>query len=181
MRFRQASLAPFPVWAAGQDEVLNSAKRFVEVAGKGIAGLFLLGQVGAGKTHVGCAILNAFLQQERTGKYCSMTQAFRLFRETWRRDSPTTETEVLKQFCLPELLVVDEIGVKKLEEIECVHLTDIVIGRYDRRLPTILISNLNMPLLTEQVGERVVDRLKAGGKVLVFDWPSLRSHIQETA
>jgi DNA replication protein DnaC len=39
---------------------------------------------------------------------------------------------------------------------------------------TILISNLAIPQLTETLGERVIDRFRDEGMVLVFDWESYR-------
>ncbi len=37
-----------------------------------------------------------------------------------------------------------------------------------------LISNLTLQEFTQVVGDRIVDRLKENGKVLVFDWKSQR-------
>lgn len=177
-RYRSADLNPFPCVASGQDRVLDDANTFVETVGKGSAGLILLGQAGAGKTHVACAILNAFLRRGLSGKYLSTAQAFRLIRETWRRENETTERQALKQLCAPDLLVLDEVGGQRGTDSEFCILTEIVSGRYDREVPTILVSNLAMIELTQLVGERVIDRLKEGGRVLVFDWPSLRPRMR---
>lgn len=178
-RYRSAVLEPFPFVASGQDKVLDDALAFIETVGKGSTGLILLGQVGAGKTHVACAIINAFLRRGLSGKYLSTAQAFRLIRESWRRENGTSERQTLKQLCALDLLVLDEVGVERGTDSDFCTLTEIVSGRYDREVPTILVSNLTMIELTRLVGERVIDRLKERGRALVFDWPSLRPRMRK--
>lgn len=53
-------------------------------------------------------------------------------------------------------------------------LFEIINGRYEAVKPTILLSNLNIDGLKGYMGERVVDRLREGGKADRFDWPSYR-------
>ena len=173
-RFRSATVEAFPIPAPGQAEVLEEARRFCAIAGKGSAGLILRGHVGTGKSHMACGILNAFLRRELSGRYGQLSDALRLLREARRWGSATTEPEALSQFCTPKLLVLDEIGVKSLEESEFAYLNEIVSVRHDRKIPTILISNQKLNVLKEHVGDRVLDRFNDGGKVLIFDWPSLR-------
>jgi DNA replication protein DnaC len=180
-RYRRATLSPFPSQARGQGDVLEAAKRFVDTAGKGSGGLILLGQVGAGKTHVALAILNAFLKEGMSGRYYTLSSLLRTIRESWKRTVPVTELEILQKLWTVGLLVIDEIGVTKVQDAEYASLTDIVSGRYDRRLPTILISNLNLERFTAEVGDRVVDRLRQGGKVLLFGWQSFRPTIEDPA
>lgn len=179
LRYRRVTLSPFPTRARGQAEVLDAAKRFVEKAGQGGGGLILLGQIGAGKTHVALAILNAFLERGLTGRYYTLSSLPRMIRESQKWSAPTSERELLQELCMVGLLVVDEIGLTKVQDVEYTALNDIVSGRYDRRLPTILISNLNLEQFTAQVGDRVVDRLRQGGKVLLFGWPSFRPALED--
>lgn len=181
IRYRCAMLSPFPSGARGQADVLDVAKRFVEKAGKAGGGLILLGQVGAGKTHVALAILNAFLERDLTGRYYTLSSLLRTIRESWKRSARETEQEILEKLCTVGLLVVDEIGLTKVQDTEYAFLTDVVTGRYDRRLPTILISNLDLERFTAEVGDRVVDRLRQGGKVLMFGWPSFRPALEDPA
>lgn len=181
LRYRRATLSPFPSRAHGQADVLEAAKRFVETSSKASGGLILLGQVGAGKTHVALAILNAFIERGSTGRYYTLSSLLRTIRESWKRSASVTETEILQKLWTVGLLVIDEIGVTKVQDAEYASLTDIVSGRYDRRLPTILISNLDLERFTAEVGDRVVDRLRQGGKVLLFGWPSFRPAIEDPA
>ncbi len=174
IRYRSAALSPFPLTAPGQKEVLAHANAFVSAAGKNSPGLVLVGKVGSGKTYLACAILNAFLQNGLTGQFLTVMQALRRIKETWVKDSEKSEQQAIRTLIVPDLLILDEVGVQLGTEIEHLHLSEIVNGRYNAMRPTILISNLTMPEFTTLVGERVVDRFREGGTVLVFDWPSLR-------
>src|SRR6185312_8486138 len=97
-------------------------------------------------------------------------------RDTWRKDSAETESEVLCQLLLPDLLVIDEVGVQYGSDGEKVHAFDIIDGRYNAMRPTIVITNCKPDELLAYLGERVVDRLlEDGGRMLVFDGKSNRT------
>lgn len=85
----------------------------------------------------------------------------------------------------PDLLILDEVGVQFGSDTERLLLFDILNERYERRRPTILMSNLALddaeeggrvvPGIKSYLGERVFDRLREdGGQSVVFDWPSHR-------
>ena len=179
LRYVQACFSPFPVVAPEQENVLVGAKDFVETAGLGSTGLILVGRVGSGKTHVACAILNAWLRSGKKGLFLTIVQAIRRIKETYGNDSEKTEQEALRGLLAPHLLILDEVGVQRGTDTEHQITLEIINERYNRLKPTILMSNLTMPEFTALVGERVVDRFREGGRVLVFDWPSLRSNIRK--
>ena len=54
-------------------------------------------------------------------------------------------------------------------------LFDVLNERYERRKPTLMLSNLTAQEVAAYLGERVMDRLREdGGEVVVFDWASHR-------
>jgi DNA replication protein DnaC len=173
-RYRTATLGTFPVSAPGQDKVINDAKEFISTSGIGSTGLILLGKVGSGKSHLACGVLNAIIRKGLAGKYFSTLQAVRLIKESWGKEAEKTERQTLSSFLAPHLLVLDEVGIQHGTDSEYLILSEIVGERYNRLKPTVLISNLTMTEFTDLLGERVVDRFKEGGRVLVFDWGSLR-------
>jgi len=79
-----------------------------------------------------------------------------------------SEQQAFNYLARPGLLVLDEVGVQHGSETERMLLTEIVNDRYADEKPTILISNLTMLEFTQVVGERVADRFKEGGRVVVF-------------
>ena len=53
---------------------------------------------------------------------------------------------------------------------------DVINGRYEEELPTVIISNLDVAGVKEIIGDRCIDRLRQdGGKVIAFDWESQRA------
>lgn len=174
IRYRGATIGPFPIPDPRQKEVIHAVKEFVLTSGAVSTGLILLGTVGTGKTHVACAILNGLLLQGSTALFLTTAQALRRIKESWGKGAEKTEQQALSSLVAPDVLVLDEIGVQRGSDFELVTLDEIVNERYNRRKPTILISNLTMKELAQLLGERVTDRFQEGGRVLVFDWPSLR-------
>ena len=163
----------------GQQYALNTAKGYAEHfrhdAHTTGACLSFMGTVGTGKTHLACAIGNTVLDGGFKVLYVTARQAVNAIKETWRRDSPTTESQALAKFLAPDLLIFDEVGVQFNTEAEKVLMFDIIDGRYGRMLPSVVISNLTLDGLKEYMGARSVDRLRENGGALVdFKWESFR-------
>jgi DNA replication protein DnaC len=52
---------------------------------------------------------------------------------------------------------------------------DVLACRYDRKKPTILVSNLSLEEVKEALGDRIVDRIREDkGTVLECSWQSWR-------
>ena len=142
--------------------------------GKEAGSLILTGKVGTGKTMLGCAAINAII----AGKSCRMVKMIDMFREikeTWRKDSPITELELIKKYSTVDLLVIDEAGVNYDSDTEKMFIFDIIDGCYQEMKPTIVITNLDMEELKKVMGDRVIDRLRdGGGEAVAFNWESAR-------
>lgn len=142
---------------------------------KGTSMIFC-GHTGTGKTHLACAIAAAVMKEHCMGAvYSTISFAIRQVKDTYgKRDA--REQDVINAFALPDLLILDEVGVQHGSDTERNILFEIINERYEQMKPTILISNLSVGDLTQFTGDRVVDRMKeGGGRVLVFDWNSHRS------
>ena len=138
--------------------------------------LILLGKVGTGKTHLGCALLAHTIR--KTGQSCHYWTFSELVREvkgTFSKESKYTEEGVYKDFASPRLLVLDEVGLQNFTDFEQAVAYEAINARYLAEKPTVLITNLQAKDLPLCVGERVVDRLReGGGRALDFDWKSYR-------
>ena len=86
-----------------------------------------------------------------------------------------TEAEVIRIYTDPELLIIDEVGVQFGSEAEKLILFEIINTRYERMMPTILISNLPKDELSAFIGERVIDRMNDGGGCTGIHRDSYRS------
>ena len=177
-RFSHCTFDNYEVRDKRQERALSVARAYVaqfkEVCAKG-HNLTFCGRSGTGKTHLGVAIAHNLLQSERTVIYRQTIEVIREIRQTWRRDSSQTESEVIEALVSPDLLVLDEVGVQFQSNAERLNLFDILDGRYRARQPTMLISNLGFKDLSSCLGVRLVDRLmESGSAVVVFDWESYR-------
>lgn len=157
------------------DAAVDYAARFPENLKRG-TGLILIGNTGTGKTHLACAIARAVIESGYgAATYITAAQACRRVKDTYHQESERSTQQAIDALASPALLILDEIGVQHGTETERNILFEIINERYENLLPTILISNLNLPALAEYVGDRVVDRMKEnGGSVLKFVWDSRR-------
>jgi DNA replication protein DnaC len=180
-RFRRSTVAKYKVQDEFQQQVLESCKEFIQTWMRH-AGLILVGPPGTGKTMLGCAILNAIAEQgELTLRYVTQIQAIRLIKSTWGKQVDLDEDQAMKKLITPAVLAIDEVGVPGSTDFDRGILSDICNERYNRRKPTILISNLTPFQLTLYLGEPVIDRFRQGGHVVALDWESCRTKVPEGA
>jgi DNA replication protein DnaC len=136
--------------------------------------LIMIGTVGTGKTLLASAIVEHCI----VNKSCRLIRAIdmiRRFKETWHKGSDVSETEVIEYYASIDLLLLDEIGVQFGSDTEKLFLFDVIDQRYQRMLPTVLISNLNSEGIKEAVGNRVIDRVReGGGRRVIMQWESKR-------
>lgn len=140
--------------------------------------LLMCGKPGTGKSHLAAAMAQAVIKQGRSAVYTSVLRAVRSIKDTYRKDSDITEQAAINAYVLPDLLILDEVGVQFGSETEKMYLFEILNGRYESLKPTIVITNLSPSEVSAYLGERIVDRLaEGGGGTLVFDWESYRSKV----
>ena len=176
LRFRGKDFASYIADTDGKERARSTAMEFAQHFDRHAkAGTFAVfsGLPGTGKSHLAIAILQEIMKSG-TGLYTSAIDAVRMVRNTWRKDSEKTETQVLQMLASIDLLVMDEIGVQYGTDAEQVTLFDIIDKRYRDMRPTILLTNLNAKGMKEFLGDRSYDRLREGGLWVAFDWESQR-------
>lgn len=152
----------------------NYATNFREATETGRC-LVMIGGPGTGKNMLSALICQDVAGQGFTALHTTAMKLVRRVKESWGKGSEETESQAIRNFTVPDLLVVDEIGVQFGSQAEQIILTEIINDRYEAMRPTIIISNLTVPQLEEILGKRVVDRFyENGGRVLVFNWQSYR-------
>lgn len=159
--------------------ILRKVREYADVVSSGEhegRSLILLGNVGNGKTHLGCAILREVIRRScKPGKYLAFAELVRDVKASWRKESEFSEQDVYDGAARPELLVIDEVGLQNFTDFEQTVAYEVINARYLKEKPTVLITNLPADDLSPCLGERVVDRLREnGGKALDFDWGSYR-------
>lgn len=138
--------------------------------------LLMLGKVGNGKTHLGCALLEYVVR--KSGNPCyyqTFSDLVRQVKGSFTKGAGYSEQDVYDDFGKGRVVVLDEVGMQNFTDFEQAVAYEAINARYLAQRPTVLISNLQASDLPLCVGERVVDRLReGGGRALDFDWKSYR-------
>mgnify|MGYP000844601522 CR=1 FL=1 len=137
-----------------KDYLLNREENFQ--AG---CGLILMGAVGCGKTHLGCAILNCALENGYCAAYWNVPQQLELLMPG--NASDTDQMHILDKAMLAHVLLLDDLGAEKSSEWTRKELMIILDERYRGQKPTIITSNLMLTddELRQTCGDRAYSRL----------------------
>lgn len=136
--------------------------------------LILAGKPGTGKGHMAASVMNK-LMPEYLPVYTTCLDMIRSVRDTWRKDSRFSESQVLQEYEDAALLIIDEIGVQYGTDGEQTIIFDVLDRRYRQMRPTIFITNQDREGFVKFIGERSFDRLKQTAKWISFDWQSYRA------
>lgn len=142
--------------------------------------LILSGKPGTGKTHLATAMLRHMLPAH-VGLYVTAMGLIRAVRDTWRRDSARSESEVLESLARVPLLVLDELGMQYGTDGEATVLFDVLDRRYRDMQPSVLLTNSDREGLRKCLGERLADRLRETARLVPFEWDSYRAQARKDA
>lgn len=178
-RFASKTLAGYQVENDGQRVAVAACADYIdEFSRHRRAGrcMLLLGNVGTGKTHLGCAIVNTLIDQHMVKAiYRTVGTILGDIRETFANQITGAEAYIMRQLTDADLLVLDEVGATKKSEFELATLFSIINGRYEQGRPTVIISNLAPGELGDAIGTRCLDRVRENACIgVAFDWESYR-------
>lgn len=176
LRYVQSSFRDFRCETPEQASALADVQTYFKDIGNGGNGnLIMSGNVGTGKTMLASAGINQLLTQGRRCKIAKLGDIVRQVKDSWQRQGGKTETDIIREYVGLDFLVIDEVGQQRGTETETLLVFEIIDGRYQAMLPTMLISNLDRRGITDAIGERAFDRLRQdGGKLVAFNWSSMR-------
>lgn len=158
---------------------LKAAKQLRPNMVEGNSITFLIGDRGPGKTQIATWIgAQRILAGAGCGVYRKALDLWSEIKATWRKDSGTTEDEVIRRFKRSAFLVVDEAqerGDTEADRLWCDRmLTHLIDHRYDAMLPTLLVANLDVAGYDRTIPASVRSRVSECGGVKLCDWPSYR-------
>lgn len=146
-------------------------------------GLFIAGPAGTGKTHIAAAIANQLIHQGRPVICMTMIDLLARIRKTFNREG-IDESEVLSLYKKVPLLIIDDIGKEPPTEWAISTIYNIINGRYEAYLPTIVTTNYDDKTLVERMtpkasgdsvtAEATIDRLMEMCIGVVMTGPSWR-------
>lgn len=170
----------FATYNAESDEQKNAkeqAGRYLEAVKCGkFCTLIMLGTVGTGKTHLACAIV-----REYGGLYKLAPNIVEEIRRAKSFTAKETEADILDEYGRAKLLVIDEIGRGVAGTDEQYMLYQIINERYNRKKPTVLISNQSKRDFLNYIGIATADRLTESAKTVEFKGQSYRATLRRNA
>jgi DNA replication protein DnaC len=136
-------------------------------------GLMFVGDVGTGKTRLAASIVRALVERDAAAVFQSVPSLLTRIRATYG-SSGERESQLLEVLMDADLVVLDDIGVEKVNDWVLDRLYVIIDSRYLRRAPIIVTSNLMPDELADRIGQRLVDRLVEMCKPIRFAGESER-------
>jgi len=144
------------------------------------AGMLLVGPPGLGKSLALCAVVNAACAAFRGPIYAVWPEVVADLKAGIGGLKDDPRRQAIDRLLDAPLLGLDELGVRGLTDWEHGELFRLVDHRYAQRLPTLVAANATAANLPELVGERVADRLRETGPLLVLAGESQRGKLTVT-
>lgn len=138
--------------------------------------VIFLGPVGVGKTLLACSLGHSACRAGHKVLFLRSDHLLKILHQS-RADNSTER--VLRSLLAPDLLIIDDFGLKRLNSQQSSDFYEVVIERH-RRASTIVTSNRAIeewiPLFDDPIlAQSALDRLAHNGYQIVMDGPSYRS------
>jgi hypothetical protein len=174
-RFFKESIDTYKVDDNEKYNALSKARIFIKaVKYRQFQTLIILGNVGTGKTHLACGII-----RKCGGLYRLASSIVEEIRRAKSFRNTETEADILYKYGQESLLIIDEIGRSSSATDEQYMIYQIINERYNRRKPTVLISNQTKKDFLQYVGIATADRLTESAEVVELTGKSYRAIIRQ--
>lgn len=138
-----------------RERAFGICMRYAESIAKGEKkSLFIIGDVGTGKTHLAASIAHYCMDHGVIVKFGNITDIFQSLRNAFTRDE-----DILSEVKAVPLLVLDDLGKEYTTEWTNETIYSIINYRYEHMLSTVVTTNLTLAEMQEKIGEATVSRL----------------------
>jgi DNA replication protein DnaC len=143
--------------------------------------VLLIGPPGTGKSHLAQALGYEAIKAGFTVLYRSI---FDIIRDLLRADNMGKQDTALNKYLKPDLLIIDDMGLKQLPNRAGEHLFEIIMRRYEVR-STIMTSNRPIEDWGKLIGDvptagAILDRLLQNAEIIPFKGKSYRLSNRKT-
>jgi DNA replication protein DnaC len=147
----------------GRAPVVKAVREYTEAIDERLdegRGLWLMGDVGTGKTSLAMLVSKCAVEAGRTVAIYSLPRLLARIRRTYDADSgEDSYLQFFERLTSVDLLHVDDLGVEKRSDWVLEQLYAIVDERYVSQRSMVVTTNLDQASLEEQIGPRTVSRL----------------------
>jgi DNA replication protein DnaC len=138
--------------------------------------VIFLGPVGVGKTSLACALGHSAC---RAGRRVLFMRSDHLLKTIHQSRADNSTERVLRSLLVPDLLILDDFGLRRLNAQQSSDFYEVIIERH-RRASTVVTSNRAIeewiPLFDDPIlAQSALDRLAHNGHQIIMDGPSYRS------
>ena len=173
-RYFKDSLDTYQITNDMQTTAAKAATNFLHAVKCGeFKSLIIIGNAGTGKTHLACGII-----REAGGKYRTAPEIVEEMRRAKSFSANETEADIIDYYGRLKLLVIDEIGRGISATDEKYMIYQLVNARYNKRKPTVLISNLGKSDFLQYIGVAAADRLVESAEICELKGESYRRELR---
>jgi hypothetical protein len=154
----------------GVDKQIARGRTWARFEDHSEAWLTIQGSSGNGKTHLAACIVRE--AAERYVKDVGWINAAVFGSEILDMSFRGGVGAYIKQFTQPYLLVIDDLGVEGASESVRTAMYRLINTRWERRLRTIVTTNLTLADISTKLGQQIADRLLRTGRFIKFEGES---------